>query len=179
MLERICAALSLGTLTAPPIRLSGGYTHRMFRLDTTTGRYAVKLLNPEIMQRPDALDNYRTAEAFEALLEQSGLPILPALTIGGKKMQQVDGQYLYVFDYFDGRVLKDDEITPAHCRRMGQALAGIHGVNPPATVGEGLASPATVRTPQSPNRPTPGITPVVGFAPSTQALTALVGQARP
>ena len=170
MLDRICAALSLGTLTAPPIRLSGGYTHRMFRLDTTTGRYAVKLLNPEIMQRPDALDNYRTAEAFEALLEQRGLPILPALTIGGKKRQQVDGRYLYVFDYFDGRVLKDDEITPAHCRRMGQALAGIHSVNPPATVG---------RTPQSPNRPTPGITPVVGFAPSTQALTALVGQARP
>lgn len=128
MFDRICAELSLGALTGPPLRLSGGYTHRMFRLDTTTGRYAVKLLNPEVMQRPDALDNYRTAEGFEALLEKRGLPILPALTIGGRKMQQVDGQYFYVFAYFDGRVLKDGEITPAHCARMGEVLARIHGV---------------------------------------------------
>ena len=64
MLERICNALSLGALSVPPMSLSGGYTHRMFRVETEKGTYAVKLLNPEIMQRPDAQDNYRTAEAF-------------------------------------------------------------------------------------------------------------------
>lgn len=127
MFDRICAELNLGTLTAPPIRLHGGYTHRMFRLDTTSGSYAVKLLNPEIMQRPDARDNYRVAEAFEALLERAGLPILPALIIGGKKMHCVAGQHLYVFEYFDGRVLREDEITPAHCAKIGAVLAQIHG----------------------------------------------------
>lgn len=149
-LAKLTRQLSLGDLTSPPIRLSGGYTHRMFRLDTTTGRYAVKLLNPEIMQRPGALDNYRTAEAFEALLEERGLPILPALTIGGRKLQQVDGQHLYVFEYFEGRALKDDEITPAHCRAMGRVLAGIHGAG--TSVEEGLAPPASVEPPQSATR---------------------------
>lgn len=144
---KLTRQLSLGSLVAPPIRLSGGYTHRMFRLDTTTGRYAVKLLTPEIMQRPEALENYRTAEAFEALLEARGLPILPALTIDGRKMQQVDGQYLYVFEYFEGCALADGEITPAHCRAMGRVLAGIHGAG--TSVGEGLSLPATVETPQS------------------------------
>jgi len=127
MFDRICAELNLGTLTAPPIRLHGGYTHRMFRLDTTSGIYAVKLLNPEIMRRPDARDNYCVAEAFEALLEARGLPILPALTIGGQKMQCLAGQYLYVFEYFDGRVLREDEITPARCAKIGGVLARIHG----------------------------------------------------
>ena len=130
MFDRICAELRLGALTSPPVRLSGGFTHRMFRLDTTTGAYAVKLLNPEIMRRPDAMDNYRTAEHFEALLEQENLPILPAKMIGGRKMQCVDGQYLYVFDYFAGRALQPEEITPFHCARVGETLARIHGTLP-------------------------------------------------
>ena len=156
MFDRICASLSLGELTAPPVQLHGGYTHRMFRLDTDRGRYAVKLLNPEIMQRPDALDNYRTAEGFEALLEAKKLPILPALTIGGRKMQQVDGQYLYVFDFYDGRMLPDADITPAHCAKSGAVLARIHNAAPPRkgeplSLPEADSSPAKGRlTPQSP-----------------------------
>lgn len=124
--DHICRALSLGSLIDEPVQLSGGYTHRMFALDTTQGRFAVKLLNPEIMQRPDALDNYRRAEGFEALLEAQGLPILPALTIGGRKLQCVDGQHLYAFDYYEGRVLSDAGITPAHCAAMSGVLAHIH-----------------------------------------------------
>ena len=126
--DNICQALKLGSLTAAPLPLSGGYTHRMYRLPTTRGCYAVKLLNPEIMARPDALENYRRAEGFERLLEEAGLPILPALTIGGKKLHCVDGQYLYVFDYFDGRPLQEEAITPAHCARMGRVLAMIHAL---------------------------------------------------
>lgn len=156
MFERICTELQLGGLTAPPLRLSGGYTHRMFRLETTKGRYALKLLNPEIMRRPDALSNYQRAEGFEALLEAKGLPILPALTIGGRKLQRVDGQYLYVFEYFDGRVLRDEEITAVHCAKMGAALAQIHGAAP-VRQGEPLSQPKAdsspvngSQTPQSP-----------------------------
>ncbi len=147
MFDRICTQLSLGELTAPPLRLSGGYTHRMFRMTTTQGDYAVKLLNPEIMQRPDAMGNYRTAEGFEALLEAENLPILPAKVIGGQKMQYVDGQYLYVFDYFVGRVLKDEEITPAHCVKMGAVLARIHGTEPLSHPQEPAQSPDSDRAP--------------------------------
>ena len=129
ILSEAARRLSLGTLTAPPVSLSGGFTHRMFRVDTTTGSYAVKLLNPEIMQRPDALDNYRAAEDGEALLEAAGLPILPAMTLGGRKMQCVNGQYLYVFDYFDGKPLQEADITPAHCAKIGAVLAKIHAID--------------------------------------------------
>lgn len=130
MFERICADLGLGKLTASPVNLSGGFTHRMFRMETEKGTYAVKLLNPEIMARTDALTNYSAAEKGEALLEAAELPILPALTIGGQKMQCIGGAYLYVFEYYDGRVLTDEEITPAHCAKVGAALAGIHAVKP-------------------------------------------------
>lgn len=124
----ITHALHLGTLVSPPVPLSGGFTHRMYALTTTQGRYAVKLLNPEIMTRPTAHANFRRAEEIEALLESRGLPILPALTIDGRKMHCVGGQFLYVFDYFDGAPLTDAEITPDHCREIGAALARIHAV---------------------------------------------------
>lgn len=141
LFAHICAALHLGDMTAPPVQLSGGYTHRMFCLTTAQGRYAVKLLNPEIMARPDAPGNFARAEALEAQLEAAGLPILPAKAIGGHKMQQVDGQHLYVFDYFDGRTLQDGEIPPAHCALMGRTLAQIHTVLPCETADDPAAPP--------------------------------------
>ncbi len=128
MHDRICAALGLGELVDSCV-LTGGYTHRMVALTTTQGRYAVKLLNPEIMARPGVTDNFARAESFERRLEAAGLPILPAKTIGGRKMQQVDGQYLYVFDCFDGRALAESAIAPAHCAKMGDALARIHAID--------------------------------------------------
>ena len=140
LFEQICRELSLGTMTGDPVPLSGGYTHRMFRLRTTTGHYAVKLLNPEIMARPDALSNYARAEGFERQLEAAGLPILPAMTIGGKKMQHVGGQYLYIFPYFEGRVLRDEEITPEHCALMGCMLARIHRLSRRVLTHEALLS---------------------------------------
>lgn len=126
MFENICRALGLGNMTAAPIQLSGGHSHRMFALTTTQGRYVVKLLNSEVMSRPEAQGNFASCEAFEALLDSAGLPILPARVINGRKMHCIDGQYLYVFDYYEGRVLPDSEITPAHCAAMGDVLAHIH-----------------------------------------------------
>ena len=127
--QRLCTQLNLGDLLATPTPLTGGLMHKMYRLDTTTGRYATKWLNPHIMRRPDAHHNFRQAEILEQKLEQAGLAILPALTIGGKKMQEIDGQFVYVFPYFDGVALTDKPITPRHCEQVGSLLAGIHNVD--------------------------------------------------
>lgn len=41
-------------LNQPPLRLSGGLMHKMYKLETDQGIYTLKLLNPFIMQRKDA-----------------------------------------------------------------------------------------------------------------------------
>ena len=64
-------------LKQPPLRLSGGLMHKMYKLETDQGIYALKLLNPFIMQREDAMENYREAERLESILEQKKIPILP------------------------------------------------------------------------------------------------------
>ena len=70
------------------------------------------------MQRENAMDNYAKAERIELLLEQKGIPILPALSLGGRKMQEIDGEYIYLFDYFPGKALKSNEITADHCKEI-------------------------------------------------------------
>ena len=129
LLEKICSICGLGELLAEPEPLTGGYMHRMYSLRTDTGRYAVKLLNPFIMERPDAIDNFLAADRLEAVLENGGIPIVPAISFGGKKMQCIGGRYFYVYGYFEGTALKDHEITVSHCRRIGEVLARIHSLD--------------------------------------------------
>ena len=44
-------------------------------------------------------------------------------------MQEIDGEYFYLFDYFPGKALKSNEITADHCKEMGKVLAEIHSVD--------------------------------------------------
>lgn len=103
--------------------------HKMYKINTQQGTFALKLLNPFVMQRENAMDNYAKAERIELLLEQKGIPILPALSFYGRKMQEIDGEYFYLFDYFPGKALKSSEITANHCKEMGKVLAEIHSVD--------------------------------------------------
>ena len=97
--QMICEELGLGALLAPPARLTGGFLHRMESLFTEKGRYAVKLLNPDIRRGRTRFPNYAAAEQLEALLEREKLPILPALSFHGKKLQSLRGN---TFMYFRG-----------------------------------------------------------------------------
>lgn len=124
----LCTQLNLGALTEEPTRLTGGLMHKMYRVATTSGVYALKHLNPHVMARPTAAANFAAAEELERKLEKSPLPLLPALTIGGRKTQEVGGAYCYLFPYFEGKALTENEITPTHCKIVGEVLAKLHGV---------------------------------------------------
>ena len=133
--ETLIADWSLGAIARPPQPVSGGYMHRMFRLDTGSGSYAVKLLNPEVMSRPEARSNYQKAEALERVLEQNHLPVVAAMDRNGSKMQCIQGQYYYLFPWVEHKALPWNAITEAHCRIAGGLLARLHGL-PHAAAGE-------------------------------------------
>lgn len=126
ILEQICERLCLGAFKELPEPLTGGFLHHMYSLVTEKGKYAVKLLNPHIMSRETAMENYKTAEKLELLLERQGLPILPALAFQGRKMQAIEGQFFYVYPWYQGKALPAGEITEVHCRMVGAALAKLH-----------------------------------------------------
>ena len=128
-LYEIAELLNLGKVAESPRPLSGGFMHSMFSLFTDRGKYAIKLLNPHIMARPDAMDNFLQAETLEAQLEQAGVSILPARTFGGRKMQEINGQFFYIFDWFDGHALSSAAVCEDHCRAIAAQLARIHAID--------------------------------------------------
>ena len=129
LLRKICLQCGLGTLECEPVPLKGGFLHKMYSLFTDKGKYAVKLLNPFIMQRETAHENYRTAEELEAILEQSDIPIIPTLKFGGRKMQEIDGQFFYLYDWYGGKALVSRSVTEYHCSAIGNVLARIHALD--------------------------------------------------
>ncbi|MDE6767895.1 MAG: phosphotransferase, partial [Eubacterium sp.] len=122
----ICKKLNLGKIKGKVKSVSGGYMHKMYYMHTEKGEYAVKLLNPIIMKRVDAFENYKIAEELESKLEKAGIPIVAALIFNGIKMQCIGNQYFYVFNWINGKSLKNNKINKEHCEIIGRILAKIH-----------------------------------------------------
>lgn len=129
IINRICKRYDLGKSVQSPLPLSGGFLHKVFALFTEKGKYAVKLLNPFVMQRDTAMENFHRAEELESMLKNNKIPIVPALRFDGSKLQSIDEQYFYIYEFYDGKSLKSNEITELHCQKIGNILAKIHQID--------------------------------------------------
>ena len=134
-ISKLFDLIGLGKVLSPVVPVSGGLMHRMFRVTASGQVYAVKLLNPEIMKRPGVMDNYRRAEKLEQVLEGAGIPIVPAITVGGRKMQAMDGEYFYIFRWQNGRITDWFNISAEQCRQAGNIQGRIHALRPVYTAG--------------------------------------------
>lgn len=128
MLEDKIADLLKCNIVTPITPVSGGFLHRMYRVDTDKGTFAVKHLNPNIMARPGVKDNYRRAEELETMLEEAGIPIVPALTVNGRKMQEADEDFFYIFNWQNGSITDWNNITEEQCRIAGNIQGKIHAI---------------------------------------------------
>lgn len=88
IIEELIRQCDLGKILADVESVSGGFMHRMYKVTTDSGIYAVKHLNAEIMKRPEVLENYARAEKIERMLEENDIPIVPAMVIHERKMQK-------------------------------------------------------------------------------------------
>ena len=127
-LEKLMSALRLGRLVEKPVRIEGGLLHKMYRVSTSDGLFAVKVLNPEVMKRPDALSNTihseKVARAFDGLI-----PAVVSLEIDGKQVHRLGEEYYMVFPWTDGASVFPQEITPQHCEAIGSILGKMHHRN--------------------------------------------------
>ena len=110
-IEKLMAMLQLGKLLEEPVEVNGGLLHKMYRVSTSNGIFAVKVLNPEIMKRADALSNMvnseRVAKAFDAIV-----PAIVSHEIDGRQIQKSGEYYYFLFPWIDGASVFPNEITP-------------------------------------------------------------------
>ena len=88
--------LNLGTVVKEIAQVTGGLLHKMYRVTTSKGEYAIKVLNSEIMKRPVALRNTIDAEKIAAAFREI-VPVVASMEVQGKLIYELDGSYYMVF----------------------------------------------------------------------------------
>lgn len=124
-INNIMESLKLGVVINEPVQVTGGLLHKMYCVNTNKGAYAVKVLNAEIMKRPGALQNTVNSEKIAAGF-QSIIPVVSALEIGGKQIQEWNGIYYMIFDWVEGASIFPPMITSENCYAIGDVLGKIH-----------------------------------------------------
>lgn len=127
--EIICTRCHLGKPTVTPTSVTGGFIHRMWRLETTMGTYAVKELNAEIIRRPYVLENFVTSERIAADLASRNIPAVAALTMGGEIVHQIDETFVIIYPWIDGRTLPSTSVPTMQASAIGEIIGRIHTAN--------------------------------------------------
>ena len=129
-IKELFKTLGFGEIKNPITSVSGGFMHRMYKVVCDNNSYAVKHLNSEIMKRPEVMKNYEKAEILENKLESAGIPIVPALTLNGKKLQEFNGEYFYIFKWQEGKITDWNAISKEQCELAGNIQGRIHAIDP-------------------------------------------------
>ena len=126
----LCTEYNLGNVTSKPAMITGGLLHKMYRVVTDKGEYAVKALNPDIMQRPAAMRNMVNSERISHALKKE-IPLIAAREFDGKRKHVIglDNVYYMVFEWLEGKTVFMPQITKYHCEQIGKILGKIHSSN--------------------------------------------------
>ena len=123
-----CTVYGLGQLLTEPKPVNGGLMHAMYRVCTTQGEYAVKVLNADIMKRPTAYQNMVNSEVVSHALKDT-VPLVAAKTLSGKHVIEFEGAFWMVFDWLEGKSIYPPDLTERHCSLIGDLLGRIHAAD--------------------------------------------------
>ena len=124
-IAELCMNYNLGNLIDEPKFVTGGLMHKMYQVSTDQGEYAIKLLNHDIMKRPEALTNMIHSELLSNALS-NGIPLVAAKTFHGRNIIEMDDSFFVVFDWLDGKSIFAPDISEYHCEQIGRVLGRIH-----------------------------------------------------
>ena len=128
-IKELVIGTKIGTCIKEISTVSGGLSHKMYKVITDNGIYAIKELNPGVMKRKDAYSNFLFSEKVAEIAIQNGLKAVGAIKVNKEVLIKIDNNYYMVFEWLDGRTLKAEEITEKHCEIVGEVLAKIHNID--------------------------------------------------
>ncbi len=128
IINKLCNKYGLGCLTEEPEMVTGGLIHKMYKVVTEQGSYAIKVLNSDIMKRPEAMQNMINSERVSNELKNV-VSLIAAKEFGNTHVLEEDGMYFMVFDWLEGKPVYAPEIEEYHCEQIGRMLGKIHAAN--------------------------------------------------
>lgn len=120
--------LKLGEMISELMPVSGGLLHTMYRVTTDKDTFAVKVLNSEIMKRPEALQNTIRSEKIARALA-GDISLVASMELAGKQIHEWKGKYYIFFPWLEGVSVFPPDITVKHCEAVGTLLGKMHVKN--------------------------------------------------
>ena len=128
-IEKLVIETKIGTCIKEINKVSGGLSHRMYKVVTDKGIYAIKELNSGVMKRKEAFSNFIFSEKVAEIAIQNKITAVGAMKINNEVITKIDNNYYMIFEWLDGRTLKANEIAEKHCEIIGKVLAKIHNID--------------------------------------------------
>ena len=125
-LLNICNAFNLGAPRGDATPISGGLIHRMWKLDTNHGSFAIKELDATIMTRPGIHKSFIQSEIIATALKNEKIPIATALIAHATPLYETGGSTVMVFPWIKGSTWRVEQVTSQQAVKIGTILADIH-----------------------------------------------------
>jgi Ser/Thr protein kinase RdoA (MazF antagonist) len=123
--DEVAAAFGLGRATSTMVEAAQGWGghNTVYRLETTTGRWALKATGREL----DEL--YRGRLEIEMAAFQGGVRMpRPVPAIDGSPYAMIEGRRFRCHEWIDGVAKWNEDTTSHESRRMGRLVAHLHGL---------------------------------------------------
>ena len=108
-IEKLVTETKIGTCIKEINKISGGLSHRMYKVVTDKGIYAIKELNSGVMKRKEAFSNFIFSEKVSEIAIQNKITAVGAMKINNEVITKIDNNYYMIFEWLEGRTLKANE----------------------------------------------------------------------
>jgi len=130
-LKEIVLHFNLGAPLGPLVRVYGGLLHKMWRLDTNKGSYAIKQLSKAIdLKNVQIIENYELSEQIASTFISNSIPGISAiLSTDDKYLFTNDDSGFLVYPWVNALPLSKDEINEEQTLTIAGILAKMHMMN--------------------------------------------------
>jgi protein-tyrosine phosphatase len=129
-LRFLCSHHGLGAPTSAPTKVPGGFHHKMWRVETERGTYAVKELCPAAdLSDEDTIKDYNVSEAIAETFASVGVAAVVALKAADGYLTIVGDQRYLVYPWCDHTALPREQVDARHGLEVARLLAKMHGAN--------------------------------------------------
>lgn len=129
-IKKVCEFFNLGILVTEPTRVYGGFLHKMWRVDTDKGSYAIKQLSVDLdLTNQSIIKNYETSEIIASKFIKLGIPAIGAVENLGRHLFISEGVGFLVYPWINAVTLGQSSISEKQVCRIAEILAHIHEIN--------------------------------------------------
>lgn len=126
-LEALCQTLKLGDPLKLPTTVTGGFHHRMWRLDTNKRSFAVKELSGDLNPRDkNTALHFETTEAVAAEFASRDIPAVCALRYNNQTLQTIEGSGYLIYPWVEASALHRELIDFRHAEKVAEIFAKMH-----------------------------------------------------